>query len=327
MPEAAEFLPIPTTAVATAEPEKPGLGLLLSTVETYVSARGGGEGLFKTPMSGVHIIRSFEARMPNRQMYRPSLCVVLQGGKQIHFGEDTLNYGAMECLVVSMELPAAGRIIQASADEPFVGLTIDLDLGMVRETVQQLAPPATQPVAPSGACAFVVKVDGGLADGVQRLVRLAETPEAVPVLYPLIMREICYWLLSGQNGDMFRKLAMPETHAERVAKALRLLRDNFSRALRVEELADTAGMSPSSFHQHFKALTSMTPLQYQKQLRLLEARRLMVAETANVAQAAYEVGYESASQFSREYVRMFGVAPKRDVMNYRALLEQATRHV
>lgn len=325
MPEAAEILPFPTTAVAVAEPENSGVRMLLSTVDAYVAARGGGEGLFTTPMSGVHIIRSFETRMPNRQMYRPSLCVVVQGGKQIHFGEDTLNYGALECLVVSMELPAAGRIIQASPDEPFVGLTIDLDLGVMREIVQQLPAPPTAPAASDGACAFVVKVDGGLADCVKRLVRLAGTPDAIPVLYPLIMREICYWLLSGPHGDMFRKLAMPETHAERVGKALCLLRENFNRALRVEELADTAGMSPTSFHQHFKALTSMTPLQYQKQLRLLEARRLMVTDTANVAQAAYKVGYESASQFSREYARMFGVAPKRDVMNYRAMLEYGTR--
>jgi transcriptional regulator GlxA family with amidase domain len=129
------------------------------------------------------------------------------------------------------------------------------------------------------------------------------------------MREICYWLLSGPNAGELCKLALPETHAARVVKALHLMHADLARTLRVEQLAEAARMSASSFHQHFKALTSMTPLQFQKQLRLIEARRLMVAEAANVTSAAYQVGYESASQFSREYSRMFGVAPKRDVMN------------
>lgn len=320
MPEAAEILPFPTTAA----PEKPGLAALLSAVEAYVAARGGGEGQFGTPMSGVNIMCSFAARMPIRQMYRPSLCVVVQGGKQIMFGEDTLNYGAMECLVVTMDLPASGRVVQASPTQPFIGMTIEFDTAMVREVLQQLpSPPAPSPT--TALCAFVGQVDAGLADCVLRLVRLADTPDAVPILHPLIMREICYWLLAGPHGEEFCKLALPEAHAERIARAIHRLHGSFSQTLRVETLAEAAGMSPSSFHQHFKALTSMTPLQYQKQLRLLEARRLMVMDAANVAQAAYQVGYESASQFSREYSRMFGAAPKRDVMNCKAILEHGTR--
>jgi len=322
MPEAAEILPFPTTACAA--PEKPGLAALLSAIEAYVAARGGGEGQFRTPMSGVNIMRSFAARMPIRQMYRPSLCVVVQGGKQIMFGDDTLNYGAMECLVVTMDLPASGRVVQASPTQPFIGMTIEFDTAMVREVLQQLtSPPA--PSTTTALCAFVGQVDAGLAGCVLRLVRLAETPDAVPILYPLIMREICYWLLAGPHGHAFRKLALPEAHAERIARAIHRLHGSFDQTLRVEQLAEAAGMSPSSFHQHFKALTSMTPLQYQKQLRLLEARRLMVMDAANVAQAAYQVGYESASQFSREYSRMFGAAPKRDVMNCKAMLEHGTR--
>lgn len=136
------------------------------------------------------------------------------------------------------------------------------------------------------------------------------------------MREICYWLLSGPHGGQLCNLTLPESNIERVAKAIYLLHANFAQTLRVEKLADVARMSPSSFHQHFKALTSMTPLQFQKQLRLLEARRLMVAEAANVAEAAYQVGYESASQFSREYSRTFGAAPKQDVLNQRRLYRE-----
>ncbi|AHE52360.1 hypothetical protein NX02_03015 [Sphingomonas sanxanigenens DSM 19645 = NX02] len=306
------------------QPETMMSSTLLDTVNAFVEERGGGEGHFRTPMAGVHIIRSFAQRMPMRQMYRPSLCVVVQGAKQIMFGEDSLDYGAMECLVVSMELPGIGRIVQASPTEPFLGLTIEFDIAMVREVLQQISTPP-EPSTSGGPCVFVGKVDAGLADSIVRLVRLAGTPDAVAVLYPSIMREISYWLLAGPHGAEFCKLALPETHAERVAKAIYLLRDNYNQPVRVEQLADTAGMSPSSFHQHFKALTAMTPLQYQKQLRLLEARRLMVADAANVGEAAYRVGYESASQFSREYARMFGVAPKRDVMNYKALLAYGSR--
>jgi transcriptional regulator GlxA family with amidase domain len=195
---------------------------------------------------------------------------------------------------------------------------------MVREVLQQLPRP---PVASerAGLAAFVGKVDGELADAVHRLIRLADTPEAVPLLYPSIMREICYRLLVGPHGGELCKLALPETHAERVWQAICVLRDNYNQALRVDQLAEAARMSPSSFHLHFKSLTSMTPIQYQKQLRLLEARRLMVVNATSVGEAAYQVGYESASQFSREYSRVFGLAPKRDVTNCKALLANGMR--
>lgn len=293
---------------------------LLAAVTAYVEARGGGQGLFPTPMSGVNIIRSFQDMMPMRRIYRPSLCVVLQGAKQILFGQDTLDYGAMECLVVSMELPATGRIAKASPSEPFIGITIDFNVAMIREVLEQLGPSSVTDAGP-GPCVFVGQVDEPLAECVLRLVRMADTPKAVPILYPSVMREICYWLLSGPHGGGIRKLALPETQTERVAKAIYFLRDNFTRTLRVEQLAETARMSPSSFHQHFKALTSMTPLQYQKQLRLLEARHLMVSDALGVAEAAFRVGYESASQFSREYSRMFGAAPKRSVMSLKIAAE------
>jgi AraC-like DNA-binding protein len=300
---------------------------LLAAVTAYIEAQGGGQGLFPTQIGGVNIIRSFQEMMPMRQIYRPSLCVVIQGAKQIHFGEDRLDYGEMECLVVSVELPASGRIAKASPEEPFVGLTVDLDVAVMRDVLEQLDTPPV-PAAGPGPCVFVGQVDEPLADCILRLVRMAQTPKAIPFLYSSVMREICYWLLSGPHGGELCKLALPESNTERVVKAVYLLHANFAQTLRVEQLADAAGMSPSSLHQHFKALTSMTPLQFQKQLRLLEARRLMVADAASVAEAAYQVGYESASQFSREYSRTFGVAPKRDAMNQQRLYsEYASREV
>ena len=294
---------------------------LLAAVNAYVEGQDGGQGLFPTPMEGFNIVRSCQAMMPMRALYRPSLCVVLQGGKEIHFGEDRLSYGAMECLVVSVELPASGRIIDASPDAPYIGVTIDLDVPVMREVMEQLDEPPVPPSGP-GPCMFVCHVDEPLADCILRLVRMSGTPKAVPILYPSVMREICFWLLNSPHGGELYRLALPESNIERVVKAISLLHANFSRTLRIEELAEAARMSQSSFHQHFKALTSMTPLQFQKQLRLLEARRLMVADAASVAEAAYQVGYESASQFSREYSREFGVAPKRDAMNQQRLYSQ-----
>lgn len=337
MPETLRNLPIPSNGDMLpfegrvfrwprTPPEDRVSSSLLAAVSAYIESQGGGEGLFPTQIGSVNILRSFEARMPMRQVYKPSVCVVLQGAKEIIFGDDTLRYGSMECLVVSLDLPASGRVVEASPGAPYVGITIDLDLVVMKEVLEQFeAPPA--PTSDSGPCLFVAQVEEQLADCVLRLIRMNETPKAIPVLYPSVMREILYWLLSGPHGGELCKLALPESNSDRVAKAVYLLHSDFARTLRVEQLAEAAHMSPSSFHQHFKALTSMTPLQYQKQLRLLEARRLMVTEAVNVAEAAYQVGYESASQFSREYTRMFGAAPKGDVTNLRRLYAQYTsRH-
>jgi AraC-like DNA-binding protein len=269
-------------------------------------------------------MRCYQEIPPMRRIYRPSLCVVLKGAKQILFGETTLTYKEMECLVVSVELPASGRMIGATPETPFIGLSIDFDVAMLKEVMQQLANPP-RPAPASGPCVFVGQVDAPLTDCVLRLVRMAMTPDAAQILYPSVMREICYWLLTGPYGTEIAKLTLPESHTDRVANAIYYLRDNFAQSLRVEQLAEVARMSLSSFHQHFRAMTSMTPVQYQKQLRLLEARRLMVSDAANVSEAAYQVGYESASQFSREYSRNFGVAPKQDVMNYKALVAYGSR--
>ncbi|WP_145636805.1 AraC family transcriptional regulator [Rhizobium sp. ERR 1071] len=300
---------------------------LLSAVNAYIEEQGGGQGLFPTAIEGFNIVRSFQSMMPMRNIYRPSLCVVLEGAKELQFGDERLNYRSMECLVVSVGVPATGQIVAASEETPYVGVVIDFDVATVREVLEQLEALPPQPEV-SGPCAFVAKVDQPLADCILRMVRLLATPKAIPILAPSIVREICYWLLSGPHGGEICKLALPESNIERVVRAVSVLHANFAETLRVEELAGIARMSPSSFHQHFKALTAMTPLQFQKQLRLLEARRLMATQAANVAEAAYKVGYESASQFSREYSRTFGVAPKQDALNQQRLHnEYASRTV
>lgn len=332
MPEASKKLPDPASgdgppgeAQVLRWPRKPPEvrvpPALFGAVAAYIEAQGGGQGVFATPIDSFYIVRSFKERMRMQQVYKPSICIVLQGAKEIVVGEDTLRYGAMECLAVGMTLPATGHIVEASPDAPYTGLMLALDVAMIRDVLEQLeAPPA--PPADSGPCLFVRQVDEPLAECVLRLLRMCDTPKAFPILFPSVMREICYWLLSGPNGGELCKLVEPESNAARVAKALHLMHEDIARTLRMEELADVARMSLSSFHQHFKAMTSMTPLQFQKQLRLLEARRLMVMEDANVAEAAYQVGYESASQFSREYSRTFGVAPKRDAVNQQRLYSE-----
>ncbi|MDK4705590.1 AraC family transcriptional regulator [Rhizobium sp. CNPSo 4062] len=279
-----------------------------------------GTGVFSTGIDGLQIMRSTEPKMPHAMIYRPALCVILQGAKQLMLNDRVIDYAEMQALIISIELPAAGRVIEASVEKPYMAISLEFDVGMMREVMEQLEGPP-KPTGGAQLGIFVENLGDELADCLLRLTRLLSNPSAIPVLYPAIMREICFWLLTGPNGGEVCKLVLPDGQTRRIADAIRLLRDNFAEPVRIEQLAAAARMSPSSFHQHFKTLTSMTPLQYQKQMRLLEARRLMVAGQANVESAAYRVGYESASQFSREYARMFGTPPKRDVTEMRMAAE------
>ncbi|MEY2152644.1 AraC family transcriptional regulator [Rhodanobacter sp. 115] len=272
---------------------------------------GGGDGPFATAVDGLYLMRATDATLPAPRIYRPALCIVAQGAKQVMLGESTFNYREGQALVIGLELPVLGRVVQASAEQPFLGLNLDLDVQVMRDVLAQLDPPPRP--GPDASGVFVGHLGEALSDCVLRLLRLLDTPEAIPVIQPGIMREICYWLLTGPNAGEVCKIALPNGPTERIAGAIHQLREDITRAVRIDALAAAANMSPSTFHQHFKTLTSMTPLQYQKQLRLLEARRLMLAGEANASGAAYQVGYESASQFSREYARMFGTPPKRDV--------------
>jgi AraC-like DNA-binding protein len=284
---------------------------LARALSQYIDAHGGGEGLLPTAVDGLALFRATDTVSPSHTLYKPCLCVVAQGAKQVSFGKEMLSYDEQQCLIVSIDLPVVGRVTRASAAVPYLAMALELDVQIMRAVMAELDNPP-RPREEVGAGMFVETLTGPLSDCFLRLVRMLETPGAPAALYPAIMREICFWLLTGPHGAEVCKLTLPGSYTLRIAEAINHLRDNFTRSIRVEELAQAARMSASSFHQHFKALTSMSPLQYQKQLRLLEARRLMLADGANVSSAAYQVGYESASQFSREYSRMFGAAPKRD---------------
>jgi len=244
--------------------------------------------------------------------------MVLQGAKWTIFGDKRYDYRAGQALVVSVELPAPGQVAEASPAKPYLGVIIEFDLGILREVMEGLAERPV-PSGDVGPGVFVSDVDGPIADCALRLVRLLDSPEAIPMLAPLIMRELSYRLLMGPRGGDIGRMALANSHSRQLVRAIHLLRDRFMDPVRIDELATIAGMSPSAFHRQFKAFTSMTPLQYQKQLRLLEARRLMATDAMNAETAAFQVGYESPSQFSREYSRMFGTPPRRDIGALRAL--------
>jgi AraC-like DNA-binding protein len=288
---------------------------LMQAVKRYTDTQSGSSP-FRTAIEGLTLLRSDHKKLPSHLIFKPALCMTVQGAKSTLFGDQEFVYGARQALVVNVEMPAFSRVIKASPDKPYLGIILELNLAILREVGEALeAPPETVPRVGKSVCA--VPFEGSLSDCVLRMVRLLDAPKGIAVLYPAIMREISYWLLTGPYGPDIATMTMGNNHAHSVINAIHFLRERFATPIRIEELAKLARMSPSAFHRQFKAVTSMTPLQYQKQLRLLEARRLMVSQSTNVETAAYQVGYESPSQFSREYSRMFAISPSRDVAAFR----------
>jgi AraC-like DNA-binding protein len=290
---------------------------LTRAVWRYAAAHADGDGLALTPIAGLTMMRHYGPTRIAHVIYKPLVCLVLQGEKEVMAGDQVVRFRAGQSLLVNVDLPAIGRITRATRAEPYLAVAVQFDMAVMRGVMEEIA---GQPQAAPSAHAplFVEDTEEVMLDCVTRLVRLLDRPEAAPVLGPAIAKELHYWLLMGRHGAHLRRLAPADSHAQRITRAIALLRSDFARPLRTEALAEAAGMSLSSFHQHFKALTAVSPLQFQKQLRLLEARRLMLADGQTAAQAAFAVGYESASQFTREYGRMFGNPPKRDVMDSRA---------
>lgn len=277
------------------------------------------EVLFMTELKGLALLRSDRERSPNLVIYRPALCVVLQGRKQTAFGDLDYECGAGEAVLVGIATPGLGRVIEASPTEPYLGLVIELDMPTLREVLEEIdAPESPDDGVRTGI--FSIDFDEHLADCALRMVRLLETPRAIPMLAPAIMREICYWLLTGPRAAEVCRIARLSGPTRAIVDSIRVLRERYAEPLRVEELARAANMSPSVFHLRFKALTATSPLQFQKHLRLHEARRLLIAGEANVESAAFQVGYQSPSQFNREYSRTFGQPPRRDAHQARASL-------
>ena len=283
----------------------------------YADFHAGADGLVTTPIQGVSMMRAYAPTALMHAIYQPVLCLVLQGAKQVTAGPEACEFGAGQSLIVSVDRPITGRVVRASRTEPYLALALQLDMDVMRGVMDEVAR-APEPALRSVPTLFVDDTDEVIADCALRLVRLLDRPEAAPVLRPAIIKELHYWLLAGRHGAVLRHLALADGHAQRIANAVAILRAEFTRPVPVERLAAAAGMSPSSFHQHFKAVTSVSPLQFQKQLRLLEARRLMLSDGLTASRAAFQVGYESVPQFTREYARMFGATPRRDINDSRA---------
>lgn len=274
-----------------------------------------GDGLHETAVRGLWLIQASEPSLPLPSVYHPSVCVVVQGRKRALLGEDVFHYDPLNYLVVSMSLPISGQILEATPERPYLCLRIDIDPALVSELVQRL--PADRASANPGRAVYLGRTSASLLDAVLRLARLLDTPDEAEVLAPLAMREIHYRVLTGELGQRLRELCDADGPAQRVARAIDLIRNRYAEPLRIEQLASVAHMSASSLHERFKAATAMTPLQFQKQLRLQEARRLMLVDGMEAATACHRVGYESPSQFSREYRRLFGAPPRREVMSMR----------
>jgi AraC-like DNA-binding protein len=265
-----------------------------------------------TAISRLHVHVGHGPTPPVSGLFEPKICLVLQGAKQIMIGEQVLRYDPATFFIASVELPVSGCIIEATPERPYIGLSLDLDRDALAALISEVpgrAEAETQAFAVSA-------VTPELLDPWCRLLTLLETPGDIAVLAPLAERELLYRLLRGPQGALLRQAAREDSRLSQVRQAIGWIRDHYDQPLRVEVLADRAGMSPASFHRHFRAATAMSPLQYQKSLRLQQARRLLVAST-EAARAAYAVGYESASQFSREYTRMFGLPPARDAVRLR----------
>ena len=280
---------------------------LLQIVSRYAEAHAEVDGRAKTPIAGVTVMRLLAPVHPFKALYKPSLCLVLQGAKEVSAQQETHILEAGQALVVSADIPITVRVLRANRREPYLGLAIDLDISVVRELIGQSAPDT----APHPVCLCVGETEAAIADCALRLMRLVTRPEAACEQRTAIVTELHHRLLAGRCGPMIRRLAVPGGIPGRIARAVAILRAEFTQPLAIGRLAAAAGMSPSSFHAHFKATTLLTPMQFQKQLRLLEARRLVYGGLTAV-RAASDVGYQSPSQFSREYARMFGVPPRRD---------------
>lgn len=273
---------------------------------------------FVTAIPNLIFHRRESPTQPSSCMVEPSVGFVVQGALRALIGEDVLAYDSRQFVMASLDMPVMMQIVQASPEKPYLGLALKLDLRAITEVMlrSKLSPPRQQLIGYSLALG---ETTAPLLDAFTRLVRLLDEPDAIPVLAPLIQREIYYRLLVSEQGPRLWQIASAGSQCHRIARAIDWLKSHHAQPLRIDELADHVQMSASSFHHHFRQLTAMTPLQFQKWLRLNEARRLMLTDHRDVSSAAYQVGYESPSQFSREYARLFGTPPRRDIENLRRL--------
>lgn len=287
---------------------------LAALVDRHTGGKGNGAHI--TAIDPLVFMRECDPATAIHGVSEPLLAIVVQGKKEVLLSEEIYRYGVAQYLLVSVDLPLGGCVVEATPAQPYLGFKLKLDPAQLCDIIAQTNP-GIDKKENSVKGWFISDADPPLIDCAIRLTKLLETPQDIPFLAPMIIREIYYRLLVGEQSEAVRQIATSGSNMQRIAEVIKQIKADFIKPLRVEDLAEQANMSASSFHRHFKAVTLMSPLQYQKQLRLLTARQMMLAENVDATQTAYQVGYESTSQFSREYARMFGAPPIRDIERLR----------
>ncbi|MDV2078038.1 AraC family transcriptional regulator [Marinobacter xestospongiae] len=293
---------------------------IASTVERWTP----NQQVQDTLVPGLQLFRSDNPTSCTATVYEPSVCFMVQGTKSVSFGDRELFYQALTYMVSSVHLPVLGRILDASPESPYLAFKLTFDPQEVSNLVLEMGaqlPPVNDCCAEGNCALSMATIEHPLLDALCRFTGLLDAPQDIPVLAPLIRREILYRVLLGDMGPRMRKFAVADSSVQRVSRVIAVLKDRYTESLKVRELADEVNMSESALFHTFKQVTRMSPLQYQKKLRLHEARRLMLSEGLEAATASYRVGYESPSHFSREYSRLFGAPPRADVIKLRG--EQA----
>jgi AraC-like DNA-binding protein len=300
---------------AEVEPsEFPATNVLARAIRRFAQS----DGDHNTAIPALTLHRRSAPSEPLHCIYNLGLGVVAQGDKQVLLGGEAIDYGPGQSMLTTIDLPVVSHVTRASVREPFLGMMLTLDIRVIVQIASEMDLPRSRRDGVSGSISFKA-LDAALLDALIRLVTLLDEPVLVPRLAPLIQQEVTIRLLTGPHGSQLRRLVTAGSPSQQIAKAVAWLKQNFVDALHGDDLADRAHMSPSTFRQHFRALTGLSPLQYQKQLRLQEARQLMLNQKLDAGSAAGRVGYESASQFSREYNRLFGAPPQRDIKRMRLI--------
>jgi AraC-like DNA-binding protein len=288
----------------------------LDTLGKAIARFTGNSDRIETAIPGLILARRDKPSEPISILYEPRICLIAQGAKRVQLGDDAYVYDTHHFLLTSVDLPTFVQVIKASPEKPYLGLVLNIDQREISQLMvdSNLPPPRPQQ---SSRGMTTGEVTLPLLAAFQRLIGLLDEPKDIPILAPIIEREIFYRLLVGDQGARLRQIAASGSQSNQIARAIDWLKGNFTKPLRIDDLAAQVNMSTSTFHHHFRAVTAMSPLQYQKWLRLNEARRLMLAENKDATTTAFQVGYESPSQFSREYGRMFGEPPLRDITSLR----------
>jgi len=305
---------------ATREAEQQQVTTLLAELATQISRFTPGEGAFSTAVPRLTFGKVTRIIHPIRTVYEPALCVIANGMKKVLLGEEVYQYDSdsRRYLVFAHNLPVTGQVADASPESPHLALRLDFDLKEIAALVVELKL-AGKPVNEAPRGVYTGELSPALLEPLVRLARLLESPEDIPTLAPLVTREVLYRLLRSPEGWRLVQIALVDSQSQRIARVIEFLRNRFRESLRMEEVAKEANWSVSALHHHFKSVTAMSPLQFQKQLRLQEARRIMLGESVDAAIAGYRVGYDSQSQFNREYSRFFGAPPVRDIKRLREL--------